>query len=269
MMHAVESAPFRGTAEIFEFPAWSVPVDQQMGLFHVALGLAVVAALYALWRTWRVRHPYPLFVFLGAGFSILYEPLGDILTKVAYAPVDQVSLMTAFGRPTPLWMLPNYFFFFSLPALLLEQFVVRPDVTASKYALTFIGVAIFVAVFEMPGINGDIWRYYGTQAFSVNSYPVWVAFCNASSLFMIAAAVALLRRSIITPGLAFLFVPIVPIVFIGAHVGGSLPIAAALYSTTNQSILDAAALFAIAMCVMNVWIAYRLLTLDRNRAVTA
>lgn len=265
-MHATNSPMFQGTMDIFAFPAWSIPVEQQMGLFKVTVVLAVIAAIYALWRTMRVRHPYPLFVFLGAGFSILYEPLGDILTKVAYAPVDQVSIMTAFGRPTPLWMLPNYLFFFSLPALLLEQFVVKPGTTPRKYWLTFIGVALFVAVFEQPGINGDIWRYYGTQAFSINSYPVWVAFANAASLFVIAAAVAMLRRTIITPGLALLFVPIVPIVFIGTHVGGTLPIGAALYSTSNQMILDLAALLSMAICTMIVWLAYRLLALMPAKA---
>jgi len=261
-MSGTAAATYTGTMEIFAFPAWSIPVEQQMGLFKVTVVLAIIAAAYAVWRTAKTRHPYPIFVFLGAGFSILYEPLGDILTKVAYAPVDQVSIMTAFGRPTPLWMLPNYLFFFSLPALLLEQFVVRPDTTARKYWLTFVGVALFVAVFEQPGINGDIWRYYGTQAFSINTYPVWVAFANAASLFVIAATVALLRRTIITPRLAFLFVPIVPIVFIGTHVGGTLPIGAALYSTENQMVLDIAALLAMAICSMVVWLAYRLLTWD-------
>lgn len=262
------TAMFKGTAEIFEFPAWSVPVEQQMGLFNVAVVLAIIAAIYALWRSAKMRSPYPIFVFLGAGFSILYEPLGDILTKVAYAPIDQISIMTAFGRPTPLWMLPNYLFFFSLPSLLLEQFLMRPSVSARAWWLTYFGVAMFVAVFEQPGINSGVWRYYGTQAFSINSYPVWVAFANAGSLFWIAAAVALLRRTIVPPALSFLFVPIVPIVFIGTHVGGTLPVAAAIYSTTNQTIIDLAAVLAIAMCIMNVWIAHRLLGLLRpDRAV--
>ena len=83
-------------------------------------------------------------------------------------------------------MLTNFFFFFSLPALLLEQYVVRPGTGPVKWWLTYAGIVLIGALFEQPGINADGWRYYGVQAFSVNTYPVWVVFANAAALFAIA-----------------------------------------------------------------------------------
>lgn len=248
---------------VFDFPLWSIPAAQQIGTLWVASVLALLSLLYAAWMTRRLRDPFPLALFLGAACSVVYEPLGDILTKVAYPPLDQISLMTAFGRPVPLWMLPNYAFFFCVPVLLLLHYVVRPDVTARRWWLSYAGIALFVALFEQPGINADNWRYYATnQALSINSYPLWVAFANAQSLFMIATGIALLRRRVITPRLSFLFVPIVPMLFVGSHVGAALPISAALYSTDNRLIVNAAALLAILMCLLTVWIAGRLVRGD-------
>lgn len=244
---------------VFDYPLWAVPADQQHILLVIACVLAGLSFLYAVWMAVRCRDLFPIAIFLGAGLSVIYEPLGDILTKVAYPPLEQVSLMTSFGRPTPLWMLPNYFFFFCTPVLLLLQFVIRQDMTMRKYWIAYAIMAVFVAAFEQPGINGDLWRYYASNsAFSVNSYPVWVAFANSASLFVIATGVFLLRRSVIPPRLSFLFILLVPILFVGSHVGPTIPVAWAVYTTENPLVVNAAAVLAIGMCLLTVWIAGQL-----------
>lgn len=243
----------------FDYPEWSVAESQQLVLLWTACALAVLSLCYAAWFARRERDSYPLFILLGAACSVIYEPLGDILTKVVYPPLNQLSLMTSFGRPLPLWMLPNYAFFFCVPVLLLLQFVVRPDVTPRKWWIAYAGVVLAVALFEQPGINSDFWRYYApNQAFSINSYPVWVGFANAQSLFIIAAGVALLRRSVLTPRLSFLLVLIVPMLFVGSHVGATMPVSWALYTTNDRLVVNTAAVLAMAMCVLSVWIALQL-----------
>lgn len=244
-------------SEMFGYPLWAVPAEQQNGLLLVASVLALVSLSYALWFSRREKSLYPIFVFLGAGCSVLYEPLGDLLTKVAYPPIEQQSLMTSFGRPIPLWMLPNYFFFFCTPILLLLQFVVRAQVSRATWWATYAGLVLFVALFEQPGIAAQSWKYYAeNQAFSVNTYPVWVAFVNAQSLLLMAAGVCLLRR-VIAPRASVVVVFVVPMLLVASHVGVSLPIVSALYSTDNRLLTNAAALATIGMCLFNVWLAHR------------
>ena len=241
---------------MFNFPRWGISSQQQSTLLHVAIALSVLSAAYALWLARRERDGYPVFVFLGAGLAVLYEPLGDILSKVAYPPLDQISLMISFGRPIPLWMLPNYFFFFCVPVLLLLQFVVRRGVSARRWFLTYCSLTLLVALFEQPGINADAWRYYGAhRAFAINSYPVWVAFVNAETLMMLAVGIHLLRRTIISARTSFLFVILVPILLVGSHVGPAIFVASAMYSGTSQAIINAAALLTISSCLLLVSLA--------------
>ncbi|MET0660270.1 MAG: hypothetical protein ABW110_19170, partial [Steroidobacteraceae bacterium] len=68
----------------FDYPSWSTPLEQQRSMLVVASVLMGLALLYAVWTVRKERSPWPIFVFLGAGLSVFYEPLGDILTKVAY-----------------------------------------------------------------------------------------------------------------------------------------------------------------------------------------
>lgn len=248
--------------ELFGYPSWSIPAEQQNGLMTVAVVLAIVAMLYAAWFSYRERSLYPVFLFIGAGAGVIYEPLGDVLTKVAYAPLEQVSLFTSFGRPTPLWMVPNYFFFFSVPVILLLQFVVRKDTSPKKWWLTYFGIVAFVTLFEQPGISNASWRYYDTHgAFSINTYPIWVGFVNAQSLYAIASGVYLLRHSVISERHSFLFVFLVPILFVGSHVSVAMPISSASFTTQNLVIVNAAAFLTILMACLSVWVGYKLVSI--------
>jgi len=242
-------------SDVFNFPAWSIPQEQQVGILAVACTLAVASLIYALWFSSHERSKYPIFIFLGAGLSVLYEPMGDVFTKVAYPPLEQISLFTSFGRPTPLWLLPNYFFFFCVPVLLFIQFVLQ-KFTIKRMWVAYGALVLFVGLFEQPGIVGDYWRYYGeVEAFSLNTYPVWVAFVNAHSIAMIATGVYLLRKHVLPERMSFLFIVLVPVLFVGNHIAPALPIVSALYTTTNLLLVNLAAILTISICVINVWIA--------------
>src|SRR4030095_1157172 len=54
------SQPSPDTNAVFDFPQWSVPVAQQLGLLRISIVLAVLSLLYALWFARRERDPYPL-----------------------------------------------------------------------------------------------------------------------------------------------------------------------------------------------------------------
>lgn len=238
---------------VFNYPSWSTPVDQQRSMLVVSSVLMAVALLYALWMARRERSLWPLFVFLGAGCSVFYEPLGDILTKVAYPPQDEMRLLVAFDRVLPLWMGPNYFFFFSIPVLLLLRYVVKPGVSPQRWWISYIALVVFVTAFEQPGIKSDAWRYYGeNQALSWNTYPLWVGFVNAQSLFLMASGIHGFRRLFPRQWQSVLLILLMPTLLVASHVGISWPVASALYSTDNSLIVNLAALLTIAMCSISV-----------------
>lgn len=244
-----------------DFPLWSVPAEQQHQLLVVASVLAVVAFLYAAFLSRRERDPWPLCVFLGAGLAILLEPLGDIFTQVVYPHVDQVSLFTAWGRKMPLWMGPNYFFFFSVPLLLIVRHVLQSGLTSRKWWLSYLGLVVFVTVFEQPGIAAASWKYYGQHSpIAFNTYPLWVGFNNAQCLFSTAVGVHVLRaiglRGVQSLWLALL----VPLLIAGTHIAASIPVATATHSSTSQPLIEAAALFTIGLNLLLVWVGYRLAT---------
>lgn len=243
---------------VFDYPQWSIPLEQQNSLLTTALVLAGVTLAYAIWTAWREKDTYPLFLFIGAGLAVIYEPLGDILTGVVYPPLEQVSLMTSFGRPIPLWLLPNYCFFIGLPALLLIRYLMKPSVSTRTWWITYVAIVLAVGLFEQPGLGSGFWRYYKeNQAFSISTYPVWVAFANAQGLFIVAAGVHLLRNRILNRRTSVLLVLLVPMLFAGSHLAGHLPVAWALYTFQDSAIVNAASIVAVAMCILSMWIALK------------
>lgn len=237
----------------FDYPSWSTPLDQQRSMLTVACVLMAVAFVYALWMARKERSVWPVFVFLGAGCSIFYEPLGDILTMVAYPPQDEMRLFEAFGRVLPLWMGPNYFFFFSVPVLLLLRYVVKDGVSPQRWWTSYIAVVVFVTLFEQPGIKADAWRYYAdNQAFSWNTYPLWVGFVNAMALFSMAAGVRGFRRLFPQEWQSALLILVMPTLLFGSHAGISWPVTSALYSTPDKTIVNLAALLTIIMCLVAI-----------------
>jgi hypothetical protein len=242
------------------FPLWSVPASQQSGLLVVAAVLAACSLIYALRRSFCERDLYPLYVFLGAGCAVLLEPIGDIFTQVVYPQVDQISAFSAWGREIPLWMIPNYLFFFCIPVLLLMRFLIRPGMRSRTWWLTYFSLAAFVAVFEMPGINARSWKYYGDpQLLNVNTYPVWVGFNNAQCLVSTAVAVYLLRRTIIHGTRSILLIALVPLIIAATHIAPSLPVATATHSTASSLWMNVAAVVTIALNVMMVWVGLMLI----------
>lgn len=247
-------------------PQWSTDPAQQFSLLMVASVLCLLCLAVAGWRAWTEKHPWPLFVFLGAGCALIYEPLGDVLSKVAYPSLDP-SVFTVFGRTIPVWMVPNYFFFMGLPVLLLLRYVVRPGVSAQRWWGTYAGLVLAVGLFEQPGIAASAWKYFDPiQAFSVNTYPIWVAFANAQALFVMSFGVRAFRS--VAPGktASAALVLIVPGLLAASHAGVSLPVSSAMYGTTNLAIINIAALVTIGACILAMWFCHAALSAEARRS---
>ncbi|HKT73850.1 MAG TPA: hypothetical protein VJQ47_13245 [Steroidobacteraceae bacterium] len=255
----------------FEYPYWSTPLAQQTSLVHIAVVLAILSLTAAIWLSYRDRSLWRLYVFIGSGLCVLYEPLGDVLTAVAYPPGDgEMRLFATYGRTIPLWMLPNYFFFISAPLFLITRYLIVRFVSARTWILTFLGIALFMALFEQPGIKSDAWRYYASNGpFAWNTYPVWVAFANAQSALVVATAVYLLRQFILRGWLQIGIIFLLPMIFAASHVSVSLIESAAQYSNAPPLAVNAAAVIAIAASFSNGMICWKVLQLTQRSPAKA
>jgi hypothetical protein len=251
----------------FEYPYWSTPISQQVNLFHTAMVLAIVTSFACLWLSYRERNPWRLYVLLGACFCVLYEPLGDVLTAVAYPPGDdEMRLFATYGRNIPSWMLPNYIFFITAPLLLINRFLIVRFVSLRTWLIAFLGIALFMGIFEQPGIKADAWRYYASNGpLAINTYPLWVAFANAQAALLVATAVYLLRKLILPRTLQGAIALLLPLVFAGSHVSASLVPSVAQYSSAGRSLVNAAAATAVVVSLVNVLVCWKALYLSGCR----
>jgi len=240
------------------FPIWEISAEQQRGLLIVACVLAVLSLAYASYAARKERDPFPLFVFLGAGFAVLLEPVGDIFTQVVYPQLHQVTLFSAWGRLMPIWMGPNYLFFFCVPVLWILRNLAIAEVSTRKWWLSYFVLVVAVAAFEMPGIAALSWKYYGEiRPLTINSYPLWVGFNNAQCLFSTAVGVRLLRSVGVRGRLSVSMVALVPLIIAGTHIAPSVPIATATHSGDGSAIVQGAAAVTIALNILMVWVGLR------------
>lgn len=233
------------------FPAPPVPRDVPMpeglqtGLLIVLGIFAAVAIAGMLVDARRAHDPTALYILLGGVLAILYEPLGDILVLAYYPEQGQHTWISLFGRDVPVFIGMTYVWFMG-PFILAFCKIAAHGFTARRWWSLWASAVLFGASFEIiPRLFGDSWVYYGEQAMMVNGVPIHVAFADATFLFVMGAGVHAIRRAL--PRQTWLIVPAIPALLVAGHASAALPAAAALYSTSNSTLILLGSLGSIAM----------------------
>lgn len=224
-----------------------MPRTLQAGLI-VVLGVGALVTVLVLVRTaLRERDRVPVLVLLGALLCVAYEPIGDMLVLAYYPEQGQVTWVTLFGRGIPLFIGLMYVCYIA-PFVLIFEHLHRRRFTARSWWSLWAGAAAAIVVIELLVMElGDAWVYYGAQRLVLAELPLWTPVTYATFLLAIAAGVHGLAAGL-SPRDHWLIVPAVPALLAGAHVTTSLPAAAALYSTSNPTLILAGALGSIAVC---------------------
>jgi hypothetical protein len=245
-------------ALIVERPNWELSNTHEIAanlIFGAMAGLALAFMVYVM----RKEHQrYPLFMFLGAGLSVFYEPVNNVLGLCTYGEIGQVTWIDTFGRKIPTYIGFVYFFYFSATILWLMRRI-RAGVTARQWARYYaVGVALCTC-FEFIPIRLEWWKYYGDhQALRVLGFPMWWWFANPMCLFAMATLFHFLRERVITERLSPLFVPLYPVALFAMHGSAAFPIFTYLNSSTNQAVGVAATLLTIGWSITVIWITSRL-----------
>jgi hypothetical protein len=219
-----------------------------------ALGLASI--VYAVHESHRRRDLVPVFLVIGAGLAVFYEPLGDALVKVYYTERGQDTWISTFGRDIPVFIGLLYFWYMPAGAYFLlrkSEHGISPRVWWTRWA----GFLTFAITFEMLVLTvaGTPWIYHGDQAFKVLDVPVLTPFTYVSFDVTIALGVCAMAR-FLPRSRHWLIVPAVPMLMVFGHAATSLPLAIALHSDTSSDLAIAAgALGSAALAVVLSWIA--------------
>jgi hypothetical protein len=210
-----------------------MPQTTQTVLIVAMAVMACVSIGYALFESRRRRDLVLVFLVVGCGLAVFYEPLGDALVRVFYTERGQHTWITSFGRHIPMFIGLLYFWYMPVGAYALLR---SRRVTSRAWWLGWAGFLTFAIVFEMAvlSIGGTAWIYHGTQAFKVAHVPVLTPFTYISFVVAIGAGVTLMARRL-PRSQQWLIVPAVPMLMLAGHAATSLPLAVALASNTHST----------------------------------
>jgi hypothetical protein len=252
-------------------PIWGLSDTELMIACGAGAALALTAVLITAWSAYRGRTLLPLYLLVGAGLAIFYEPINNVLGHFTYPELNQITWIRTFGRTMPLYMGCIYVFYFSVPVLLLAQHMQR-GLTRGRWWAIYLTGCVLAPCFEWLPIHRGWWTYYGAnQPLMPTGFPpAWWWFVDAQCIFGIATVLLLVRRSgILTERTGALLMPIVPMTLFAAHGSASIPAFTAISSSVSLTVTTAGALASIGLAVMNVWLLSRLAGLENPARVEA
>jgi hypothetical protein len=215
------------TQNVLTFGSWT--------LTAVVLGLAIY------WGR-QERTPFYVLMVAAAGIGAFAEPLYDVAMMLYfYSAGPMQTHFTAFGIPQPIWTHSGYVVLYASAALVGARSIRFGRLTASGL-FRLAGVELAMScVFEMIGINGGAYEYWGPHAFRILEYPVTIGVLEAAQVVAFTVAASLLRRRVSHPlGLLGLFV-LFPCTFFMVNLGAGAPMIVALHLDDPSPLIVGAA----------------------------
>lgn len=229
------------------------PVDRELNLTTQAIltdlswGLTVVLLAIAVWMGVRERTPFYALMVLGALVGACAEPLYDVAMMLYfYSTPGMWTHFTAFDIPQPIWTHSGYVVLYAAPAIYIARQIGRGMMTR-RMLLGWAGISLVEsAAFEMVGINGGLYSYWGPHVFRIFQYPLVIGVLEAAQVICFAVAASQLRTRCTGQwqllGLFVLF----PCTFFMANFGAGWPTIIAVHlKHTSPPIIAAAAVLSI------------------------
>lgn len=224
------------------------PVDHPLNLTTQAIltdaswGLTVVLLVIAIWMGLRERTPFYALLVLGALVGAFAEPLYDVAMMLYfYSTPGMWTHFTAFDIPQPIWTHSGYVVLYAAPAIYIAHQIAR-DTMSRRRLFIWAGITLLEsAAFEMIGINGGLYSYWGPHVFRVFNYPLVIGVLEAAQVICFAVAASLLRARCTGQwqllGLFVLF----PCTFLMANFGAGWPAIIAVHLKHTSTLITAAA----------------------------
>jgi hypothetical protein len=224
-------------------------LTMQAILTDVSWVLTAVLLVIAIWMGVRERTTFYALLVLGALIGAFAEPLYDVAMMLYfYSTPGMWTHFTAFDIPQPIWTHSGYVVLYAAPAIYVSRQIARGTMTRHTL-FAWAGITLVEsAAFEMVGINGGLYAYWGPHAFRIFQYPLVIGVLEAAQVICFAVAASALRARCTAQwqllGLLVLF----PCTFLGANFGAGWPTIIAIHlEHTSTPIIAAATLTSIGL----------------------
>jgi hypothetical protein len=236
------------------------PVDHGLNLATQAIltdlswVLTALLLVVAIRMGMRERTPFYALIVLAALAGAFAEPLYDVAMMLYfYSAPGMWTHFTAFDIPQPVWTHSGYAVLYAAPAVYITRQIARGAMSQSKLWVWTGLVLLESALFEIVGINGGLYSYWGPHAFRIFQYPLVIGVLEAAQVISFAVMASQVRARC-TAGwqLLGLFV-LFPCTFFGANFGAGWPTIIAIHlEHTSTPIVAVAALLSISFAVVLV-----------------
>jgi hypothetical protein len=213
----------------------TAPIDHPLNLTTQSIltygswGLTAIALFFAIRMGIRERTPFYALLILAAMFGAFAEPLYDEGMMLWFYEPGIWSHFTAFGVPQPNWTHSGYAILYGSASVIITKSIYEGRVSKNSI-FYFFGLELFMScVFEIFGINGGAYEYWGPHVFRLFNYPIIIGMLEATQVICFSLAAVELRRRIRNPvHLLALFV-IFPMTFYAVNFGIGSPVIIAMH----------------------------------------
>lgn len=195
--------------------------------------LAAVVLGVAVWMGVKERTPFYGAVVLAVLVGAFVEPLYDTAMMLYfYSTHGMVTHFTAFGIPQPLWTHSGYVVLYAAPALLISRSAWRGTLTPVRLWTFALVEFLMSCVFEMVGINGGAYAYWGPHVLRVFNYPLVIGALETAQVVVFAVAASAMRQRARSRASAVWLFVLFPCTFLGVNFGAGWPTIIAIHLST-------------------------------------
>jgi hypothetical protein len=223
-------------------------------LTDVSWALTAVLLVIGIWMGVRERTPFYALLVLGALVGAFAEPLYDVAMMLYfYSTPGMWTHFTAFDIPQPIWTHSGYVVLYAAPAIYITRQIARGLMTR-RTLFVWAGITLLEsAAFEIVGINGGLYTYWGPHVLRIFQYPLVIGVLEAAQVICFAVAASQLRaRCTAQWQLLGLFV-LFPCTFFMANFGAGWPTIIAVHlKHTSTPVIAAASVVSICLAAVLV-----------------
>lgn len=213
----------------------TAPVDHPLNLTMQSVltfaswGLTICLLLFALRCGLRERTPFHVLLVAATMVGAFAEPLYDTGMMLWFYTPGLWTHFSAFGVPQPNWTHSGYAVLYGSAALFVARQIHAQTLTrAGLYVWAGIELAMS-CTFEMAGINGGAYEYWGPHVLRIFNYPLAIGVLETAQVMCFAVAAASLRKRVTHPAALLALFVIFPCCFFGANFGAGAPLVIALH----------------------------------------
>jgi hypothetical protein len=233
-----------------------MPATPQLVCLWFFGGFTVLLTAYALYLGIRRRSWLPILFVLAGLFTVLLEPIADVMGNAIHSPVGQDNAFTTNGHPIPWHIVLAYPWYFGAAQVFLFDRFRKQNITPAFWWKTFAVSFVAVTAVEQIPLHFHLWVYYGYQPHQIGMMPIWMSAANTASVLVPAIVVYKLFPRL-TGWKQLLVLGLVPSFAMAGHAAAGLPIYNALGLKTEDPsthwIIQVASLATVGLSFLVVW----------------